>query len=119
MTLKHEDLARSIVLRDHEGEDVPYDIFLNSNRADELRNSIDVINKRLEDEKEFWQTGINEAEASRLVLGILWLSVFQCNELIVSNIGFQLEVLRFHILLIRILCHKMAENPTPDPAPGS
>ena len=119
MTLKHEDLARSIVLRDHEGEDVPYDIFLNSNRADELRNSIDVINKRLEDEKEFWQTGINEAEASRLVLGILWMSVFQCNELIVSNIGFQLEVLRFHILLIRILCRKMAENPTPDPAPGS
>ena len=84
MTLKHEDLARSIVLRDHEAEEVPHDIFLNSNRAEELRNDIDAINNRLEAENEFWQTGINEAEASRIVLGILWMSVFQCNELIVS-----------------------------------
>ena len=87
MTLKHEDLSRSIVLREHEDEAVPHDIFLNSNRAEELRNDIDAINNRLEAENEFWQTGINGAEASRIVLGILWMSVFQCNELIVSARG--------------------------------
>ena len=64
---------------------MPYDIFLNSERADELRDDIASINTRLEGEEEsFWRTGINNEEASQIVLGILWMSVFQCSELIVS-----------------------------------
>ena len=64
---------------------MPYDIFLNSERADELRHDIAAVNTRLEEEEGFWRTGINNEEASQIVLGILWMSVFQCNELIVSS----------------------------------
>ena len=91
-----------IVLRDHGDEEVPYDIFLNANRTGELRNEIESINRRLEGEteNEFWQSGINGAEANRIILAILWMSVFQCNEFIVSPVKASLVIRRVQFLLL-------------------
>ena len=86
MTLDHLDLVRNAVLMNHQDEGLPsYDILLNPDKEEELRNEIAMIHQEME--TAFKKMNVTEPDTNNLMLGALWFSVFPCSEFIVSIVS--------------------------------
>ena len=78
MTLDYKNLIRNKVQKKHS-----YDILLNPAKEEILNEEIAMANKQMEEH--FNDIDIIEPEVNRLMLGMLWFSVYPCKEFIVGK----------------------------------
>ena len=91
MTLDYEALVRNKVQSEH-----GYDIFLNPDKEESLREEIYKINDHMKGY--FMEMDITEPEVNSLMLGLLWFSVFPCKEFIVGH----MDHFRLNLFLLRV-----------------